>query len=68
MQLDLFPDIRYAHDADELRRLGDWVDLLRTDAALHNVASDYLHLADRLYQLADQAREFARECRLDPIP
>jgi hypothetical protein len=67
MQLDLFPDIRYAHDADELRRLGDWLDVLRSDAAPHDVARDYLLLSDRLYQLAEQAREFARE-RLEPIP
>lgn len=67
MQLEMFPDIRYRHDADELRRLGDWVDRLREDAAPHDVPHDYLHLADRLDQLADQAREFARQY-LTPIP
>lgn len=67
MQLDLFPAIRYAHDADELYRLGEWLGHVRISGNADDVAFDYLRLADRLEQLAMQAREFARE-QLNPIP
>lgn len=54
------PATRYRHDADELGRLADW---LLDNARMHGpeyIAADYFRLADRLTQLADDAREFAR--------
>lgn len=64
------PTIRYRHDADELRRLADWLAIGEEyqsgdDGA--SIAVDYFRLADRLAQLADDAREFARTMA-GPLP
>lgn len=58
---------RYRHDADELARLADW---LIENARMHGtefIALDYFRLADRLAQLAEDAREFARTMA-GPVP
>lgn len=63
------PATRYRHDADELAQIGRWLIIERISAAefAHTqhgdgsvIALDYFRLADRLAQLADDAREFAR--------
>ena len=71
------PATRYRHDADELNRLAIW--LLETtnqrwelcaydvDDDGPDVALDYFRLADRLTQLAEDAREFARTMA-GPVP
>ena len=64
------PATRYRHDADELRRLSDWL-LIGTEYQASDdsaeIALDYFRLADRLTQLAKDAREFARTMGM-PIP
>lgn len=71
------PATRYRHDADELNRLALW--LLDTseqrwelrpydgDDDGPDIALDYFRLADRLAQLAEDAREFARTMA-GPVP
>lgn len=76
MQLEMFPEIRYTHDSDELILLADWLNerkdiLTRFDrvggATKADIAFDYFRLADQLDTLAIQAREFAR-ANYTPIP
>lgn len=64
------PAIRYTHDADELNRLAQWLTdtsavawderKRNTRADAEAIALDYFRLADRLAQLSEDAREFAR--------
>jgi inactivated superfamily I helicase len=69
------PATRYRHDADELRRLAELLDSQGWDTEQHRhqydtntlTALDYFRLADRLAQLADDAREFARTMA-GPLP
>lgn len=60
------PDTRYRHDADELTRLADWLTTHSGPDPLV-IALDYFRLADRLAQLAEDAREFARTMA-GPVP
>lgn len=61
------PAIRYAHDADELTRLAEWLGETGAETKREFIALDYFRLADRLQALADDAREFARTMG-GPIP
>jgi hypothetical protein len=61
------PSIRYIHDADELRRLADWLDTQRDFATPTGIPLDYFRLSARLSALAQDAREFA-EAMAGPIP
>ena len=55
--------IRIRHDADELRRLADWLDILREEqestAYADAVALDYFRLSARLLALSSEAHDFA---------
>lgn len=64
------PATRYSHDADELRRLAEWLSVgadYQANEDTAEIALDYFRLADRLTQLAEDAREFARTMG-GPIP
>lgn len=52
---------RYRHDADELRRLADWLDIGIEEVPVSSdeAALDYYKLASRLDALAAMARDFA---------
>ena len=52
---------RYRHDADELRRIADWLDIgiEEVHVSPDEAALDYYKLASRLDALAAMAREFA---------
>ena len=54
--------VRIGHDADELRRLADWLDILRDGdrpAGQEEVALDYFRLSARLLELSSEAHDFA---------
>lgn len=53
--------IRVQHDADELRRLADWLDILREErhAARDTVALDYFRYSARLFELSSDTHDFA---------
>lgn len=61
------PATRYRHDADELARIADWITANARAHGSEYIALDYFRLADRLAQLSDDAREFARTMG-GPIP
>ncbi len=53
--------VRIRHDADELRRLADWLDILREErhATRDTVALDYFRYSARLFALSTEAHDFA---------
>ena len=53
--------VRIGHDADELRRLADWLDILREERpeSQNAVALDYFRLSARLLELSSEAHDFA---------
>ena len=52
--------VRIAHDADELRRLADWLDILREEGPPQDaVALDYFRYSARLFALSTEAHDFA---------
>lgn len=52
--------IRIRHDADELRRLADWLDILREERPTQDtMALDYFRLSARLLELSTEAHDFA---------
>ena len=52
--------IRVQHDADELRRLADWLDILREEGPAQDaMALDYFRLSARLFELSTEAHDFA---------
>lgn len=52
--------IRIRHDADELRRLADWLDILREEGPAQDaVALDYFRYSARLFALSTEAHDFA---------
>lgn len=52
--------VRIAHDADELRRLADWLDILRQEGTPQDaVALDYFRLSARLLELSSDTHDFA---------
>ena len=59
--------VRIGHDADELRRLANWLDILREEmppvltanAAANAVALDYFRLSARLLELSRDTNDFA---------
>ena len=55
--------VRIGHDADELRRLADWLDVgaLREEPteARDTIALDYFRLSARLLELSSEAHDFA---------
>ena len=52
--------IRIRHDSDELRRLADWLDILRQEGTPQDaVALDYFRLSARLLELSSDTHEFA---------
>ena len=53
--------VRSGHDADELRRLADWLDILREERpeARDAVALDYFRLSARLLELSSDTHDFA---------
>jgi hypothetical protein len=63
------PELRVLHDADELRRLADWLRALVTEGLpdANGVALDYHRLADALTRLSTMAREYAATLTR-PIP
>jgi len=71
MSEKVFTESRYRHDSDELCLLADWIDeRLAEQMKVHkreDIALDYFRLADRLEQLAEICREFAR-MNVKPIP
>lgn len=60
---------RYRHDADELRRLADWLDIGIEEVPVSpdEAALDYYKLASRLTALAEMAVEFA-DAQTQSIP
>jgi len=55
------PELRVLHDADELRRLADWLAILREERpeARDAVALDYFRLSARLLELSSDTHDFA---------
>jgi len=55
--------VRIGHDADELRRLADWLAILREEqestAYADAVALDYFRLSARLLELSSDTHDFA---------
>ena len=55
--------VRIGHDADELRRLADWLDILREEqestAYADAVAFDYFRLSARLLEMSSDTHDFA---------
>lgn len=53
--------VRIGHDADELRRLADWLAILREErpASRDAVALDYFRLSARLLELSSDTHDFA---------
>ncbi len=53
--------VRIGHDADELRRLADWLAILREERpeARDAVALDYFRLSARLLELSSDTHDFA---------
>ena len=53
--------VRIRHDADELRRLADWLDILREErhGSRDTVALDYFRLSARLLELSSDTHDFA---------
>jgi hypothetical protein len=52
--------LRIGHDADELRRMADWLDILREEGPAQNaVALDYFRLSARLLELSSDTHDFA---------
>ena len=52
--------VRIGHDADELRRLADWLDILREEGPTQDaVALDYFRLSARLLELSSDTHDFA---------
>jgi hypothetical protein len=60
---------RYRHDADELRRLADWlsIGIEEVPVSPSEAALDYYKLASRLSDLAEMALEFA-DTQSGPVP
>ena len=55
------PELRVLHDADELRRLADWLRALTTEGLpdANGIALDYFRLSARLLALSSEAHDFA---------
>lgn len=52
--------VRIGHDADELRRLADWLDILREERPTQDaMALDYFRYSARLFELSTEAHDFA---------
>lgn len=52
--------VRIGHDADELRRLADWLDILREESPTQDaVALDYFRLSAQLLDMSSNAHDFA---------
>ena len=52
--------VRIKHDADELHRLADWLDILRQEGTPQDaVALDYFRYSARLFALSTEAHDFA---------
>lgn len=52
--------VRIRHDADELRRLADWLDILREERPTQDaMALDYFRYSARLFELSTEAHDFA---------